>query len=695
VDPELLGLARWMSDYYCCPLGMVLTAMIPAAVKTGTGARTVERVRRAEVSTADAAVIAQGLRPLTKRAWEAITARDAADFPIDARELAARIGASNAGPVNQLVRAGLMEVVRVETVRAAEAFWEVKRVEGVSSTHELTDEQHAAVEGIGQAIAGMGEPGVHLLHGVTGSGKTEVYLALIAGVLDAGGTALVLVPEIGLTPQTAGRFIDRFGADRVAVLHSGLSAGQRHRQWARAAGGQARVVVGARSAVFAPLSGLGLIVVDEEHATDYKQDQLPRYHARDVAIVRGARAGCPVVLGSATPSLESYANARRGRYRVWRLTRRVPGASLPQVRVVDMTHERATGLMQRDDVIGPTLGGALERCVKGGWQSILLLNRRGVASYVACASAPCGWSLRCERCEASMVVHGVRGRADRRIVRCHHCGAECVRPVRCPQCAGRLVELGSGTQRVEEEIERRFGASLGLVRGRTFERVDSDSVASGPEWFELLRRFGAGELRVLVGTQMLAKGLDFPGVRLVGVLSADTALALPDFRAAERTFQLVAQVAGRAGRGERAGAVVVQTLRADEPSIVLAARHDYEAFAAGELALRAEHELPPAWRMARVVVRDKDHDKARAGAAGLAAEFVAAGDALARSGGRVRVGTPSPCAVARVAEFYRWEVEVTAPTAGELLGVLRAVRRRGLLKSDARTAVDVDPVSGF
>ncbi len=683
--PEpLVELGRWLAGYYCCPLGMVLASMLPAAVKAGTGGRTVRLVAR----VADAEPAGK-LTKSVAAAWEAVRAMDAGLFPLDARQLAAHAGATNVGPINRLIDAGVLEWVEQREVRAPELF-EHSEVSG-SDRVDLTTAQRAVVDGIAGAGGGFG---VHLVHGVTGSGKTEVYLRLIERVLASGGNAIVLVPEIALTPQTAGRFVARFREHGVAVLHSGLTASARHKQWQAAASGEARVVVGARSAVFAPVRDLGVIVVDEEHDGSYKQDQLPRYHARDVAVKRGHLEGCAVVLGSATPALESWHNARNGRYRLWSLGERVGGGRMPRVTVVDMASERLAmrqerGKSSEEDAIGPTLASRLAATLDAGGQAILLLNRRGYASVVVCSDRGCGWKLECERCDATMVVHRgtVREQGGRRYVRCHHCGDERLVPHRCPVDQKAVIELGAGTQRVEEELERRFGGSHGLLRGSGFERVDADTMRRAADYFEVLGRFGRGDLRVLLGTQMIAKGLDFPNVSLVGVLNADTALSLPDFRAEERTFQLVAQVAGRAGRGERAGEVVVQTYNPDNPAIVLAGRHDYVRFAEHELASRRRAGMPPVTRMARVVVRDADHAKAMARAEDLAARLFEAGRE------RVSVDRPADCVIARIADKWRVGIELIADDPRAIQAALGALRAEGLLKSDAATAVDVDPVA--
>lgn len=683
ISEALVELGKWLAGYYCSPLGMVLASMVPAAVKAGTGSKTLRLVNRVEHAEP------QGkLTNSVQSAWDALQALEADRFPIDAKALAHELGASNVGPVNRLIEMGVLEWIEQQTVRAPALF--EHHEPGVERRVELTQAQAEVVNGI---VSGFGSFGVNLLHGVTGSGKTEVYLRVIEHALAMGKSAAVLVPEIALTPQTAGRFVDRFREYGVAVLHSGLTASARNKQWQAAANGEARVVVGARSAVFAPIERLGVIVVDEEHDGSYKQDQLPRYHARDVAVKRAHLEGCTVVLGSATPALESWHNAAQGRYTRWSLTERVGSGSMPRVRIVDMAAERLAmrqqgGKQSEQDAIGPTLAESLKRAVHAGGQAILLLNRRGFASVVVCSDKACGWKLECERCDATMVVHRgtVREQGGRRYVRCHHCGDERLVPRACPMNQKAIIELGAGTQRVEEEVERRF-ASLGLTRGEGFERVDADTMRKASDYFDVLGRFGRGELRMLLGTQMIAKGLDFPNVSLVGVLNADTALSLPDFRAEERTFQLVAQVAGRAGRGERRGEVVVQTFNPENPAIQRASRHDYAGFAADELQARRRAGVPPMTRMARIVVRDTDYKKAMDRARNLC-------ESLGETGGPdLRIVGPMDCVIARIADKWRVGIEVTANDPRLIQRAFASLRERGLLKSDAATAVDVDPIA--
>ena len=679
LPPILVDLARWMARYYCCPIGMVFASMTPAAVRKGIGV--VSRTMLAPTSDARSRAESATLSRSALDAWERIAPhiQDESRWPAEPRDLQRLIGSPTIAPVNRLVRAGILEEVTRETVRAA---WDDQPVYDAPRV-TLSDEQRVALESIASSLDGFA---VHLLHGVTGSGKTEVYLAAIEQVLARGESAIVLVPEISLTPQTAGRFLSRFRQHGVAVLHSGLTQAQRNQQWSAVASGAARVIVGARSAIFAPTPHrVGLIVVDEEHDTSYKQDQLPRYHARDVAIKRAQLEGRPVVLGSATPSLESFHNAREGRFLVSTMTTRPAGMRMPRVVVVDLLEERRKRpwTEQRVRLLGPTLEGALRKTLDEGAQAILLLNRRGYANYICCPDHRCGWVLTCDDCDATMVFHKDRRLERGGVVRCHHCLAERLLPTNCPVCDRKASVFGLGTQRVEEELTREIPE---LVVGATLLRLDSDTMRGGRDYFRALERFRSGQARVLLGTQMVAKGLDFPNVRLVGVVHADTAINLPDFRAAERTFQLVSQVAGRAGRSGKPGMVIVQTLEPNSPAIRYASKHDYAGFASMELAQRDRAGLPPVTRMARIVVRDEDFAKATARATDLEIALLKASTDLAIRG-------PMPCPLSRIAGKHRIAIELTASRASAIQSALTILRNQGLLKSDDATAIDIDPVA--
>ena len=699
--PQLISLAAWISQYYCTPIGMVLTSMMPAAVKQQVGVARSTIVTIADPAHHDSR--AQALPPKLRAVWDRLRIHEAAQLPLTPRLLADRLGLRTTAALSRLVKAGLLLASTSTEIRTrSNDHWQSAQIDS-SAPPTPTPEQALAADAV---IAALGSFNPFLLHGVTGSGKTEVYLRVLERAL-ARGPAIVLVPEIALTPQTASRFLARFGRDEVAVLHSGLTQAQRHAQWSRVAAGNARIVVGARSAIFAPCpSPLALIVVDEEHDASYKQDQLPRYHARDVALRRAQIEGCPVILGSATPSLESWHNAAPtdlggpARFSLLSLPRRVGGGVLPRVLIVDL----ATANRERPrpgptpHALSPLLEAEIAHTLDRRGQIILLINRRGFASYICCSDATCGWYMTCASCDVTVVYHrekpGTRPAAagpTLHVVKCHHCQAEHKPPALCPVCNRKVNFFGFGTQRVEEELARKFPA---LSPGEGLLRLDADTMRRAADYFDALERFRSGDARALLGTQMIAKGLDFPCVELIGVINADTALALPDFRASERTFQLVSQVAGRAGRSRSSAGVarvVVQTLMPNEPAITLASRHDFAAFAARELEFRREAGLPPIGRMARIVCRDKKPERAERRAHDISAALhahadVAPGDAL-------RVKGPMPCPIARIADHYRYAIELLAPTAAAVQRALARLRGSSLVRSDAHTAVDVDPIA--
>lgn len=703
VPGEVLALARWISSYYCAPIGVTIASILPAAVRRNVG-----RVSRTFVDIAaedgratddkggttgdEGGAGADGAEPgargsprlprVQRAVMDALRALAPEERPIDIDDLLERAGAATKGPVQALAKAGLVTLTQRSSVEARWAAADIHRAQAP----EPTLDQMRVIDAVGGTIgAGFSQ---HLLFGVTGAGKTEVYIRLVQRALASGKSAIVLVPEISLTPQTMGRLVSRLPEHRVCILHSALTAAQRHEQWERCREPGPKVVLGARSAIFAPLPDgeLGLVIVDEEHDHSYKQDQAPRYHGRDVAIRRAQLVGCPVLMGSATPSLESWSNATvRGVSALHRLASRAPGLRVPDVQIVDFRADVARWPDRRIHLIGPTLEGAMRQALDAGGQVLLLLNRRGYANLVACPDRKCGWSLRCDHCDAGMVVHRADALASRmEFVRCHHCGTEQRLPRRCPSCSRATSVFGLGTQRVEEEVARLFPQ----LRTDQMARVDSDSMQGSGALHQMLGRFGSGELRLLMGTQMIAKGLDFPGVRVVGVVSADTSLNLPDFRASERTFQLVAQVAGRCGRGQDPGRAIIQTFQPDAPAIQAAARSDYEGFAAEELAARSRVGLPPARRMARIVVRHAEerraHEEAVAQAASLRALPEAAG---------VDIRNPAPCPIARIADRWRVQIELLSDGPGGLQRLLAAARSRGVLRPGEQVAVDVDPVA--
>ncbi len=528
-----------------------------------------------------------------------------------------------------------------------------------------------------------------LLHGVTGSGKTEIYLQAIARMLEAGRGAIVLVPEISLTPQTVRRFAGRFG-QQVAVLHSALSDGERYDEWHRIRTGEARVVVGPRSAVFAPVKDLGLVVVDEEHDSSYKQDETPRYNARDVAVMRARFEGARAVLGSATPSLESWLNVQRGKFDIASVPERVAGRALPEVHLVDMDDEQSrTGHLP---IYSEMLLSAIHSRLERGEQTILFLNRRGFSRILRCEA--CGWIATCPNCLGrESDEDGPEGlpytwhKADD-CLRCHICGAWERTPHECPECHSQeLSYTGIGTQRAEEALKRRFPSARVL-------RMDADSTSRKFSHDDILSAFLAGKADVLLGTQMIAKGLDFPNVTLVGVLNADASLNMPDFRAAERTFQLLAQVSGRAGRAEKPGEVYIQTFSPGVAAVRSAAAARFEEFAAGELAVRQEGYYPPYCHLASLVFRSKDETLppkwAELYAKSLAA-YAAKFNALGK--GTFMVSDAIPSALAKAEGWYRWQLVLRAPTAPAIAAAVKWIRSARPAPEGLRISFDVDAVN--
>ena len=657
---DLLDLAFWMSRYYVTPLGQVFEAILPAAVKRGAGFKTVQLVMRTEKPESEVErILSKQRRVLDQLAEQTM--------PLAPRELARQAGCTIA-VIKGLEKNGL---VRIETREVDEFSRDLFiQLEEPHAVH-MNNEQALALQRIKNLLA-ADKFGVLLLEGVTGSGKTEVYLRAIADVVDAGRQAIVLVPEIALTPQTVHRFRERFA--NVAVLHSNMTDVERHRQWRDIAEGRADVVIGARSAVFAPTKNLGVIVIDEEHENSFKQDIAPRYHARDVAIMRANLVGVPVVLGSATPSLESYQNVRAmPHYQEARLTQRIGGRPLPPVDIIDL---RIEAVERKGYNI---LSRALEAAIAEAWrkqeQTILFLNRRGFATHLFCTR--CGHVAKCPDCDVGLTYHAKPG-----YLQCHYCGRRTDTPEHCPACSAETINYwGTGTQRVEEELLRKFPD---LRVGR----MDADTTKKRGGHESILSAFRDGEVDVLLGTQMVAKGLDFPNVTVVGVINADTALSLPDFRANERTFQLITQVAGRAGRGPKGGRVYIQTFQPEHLAIQLAAKHDYRAFAEDELAVRKARGYPPFGRLARIIVRSPSRQKAAEAIEAMAGRLMES----ARIAGIAVLG-PQPCPVSKLSRFWRYHMLLKAPSAKALLHFWNMVRADLTPPGNIQMAIDVDPQS--
>lgn len=696
VPQDLLALAQWIARYYCAPLGLVLSAIVPAGVKTNARLPKQRLVIPGPCRLdAEAGVLEEKRRilPRDRELLHRLIPWLDEQPRTDAAVL--EFGGISAVTLKRLVKRGFLMIQQrmllpdggTSAVPPGSNALSPQTPDQLPAGPErliLTAEQQSILENIKPLLENPAFA-VRLIHGVTGSGKTEVYLRAAEQVVAAGRRVIVLVPEIALTPQTVERFTRRF--ERVAIMHSGLTDSQRHQHWRSVADGWAQVIVGVRSAIFAPAANLGLIVVDEEHESSYKQDSTPRYNARDVAVRRGQMLNIPVLLGSATPSLESWHNAQVNlHYSLLKLTSRPLGTAMPRVLRVDMKAEKR----QRPGlhILSMTLEHQMKAVLDDKRQVILLLNRRGYAHYVACAR--CDWVLLCDNCDATMVVHRLDGNEqqvspEQSVVRCHYCLTSRLLPKTCPLCHAKVVSLGQGTQRAEDEVKRKFPQARLL-------RMDRDTMRQGRDYQRVLGEFAAGEVDILLGTQMIAKGLDFPNVRLVGVLNADLAMTTPDFRAAERTFNLICQVAGRSGRDRQQGTVVVQTFGPDEPAIAYAAKHDYAGFISQELPHRLALGYPPYGRIVRMLVTDKNHDLAHGQAAWLARQITAAMQRL-KLAEAVRVAGPQLAPIGRLAEEFRWEILLFSPKAGNLQRLLAALRgQKAFAAVKVALMIDVDPL---
>lgn len=665
IDARMLELTRWMAGYYLCSWGQALDAVVPAGVRKQAGTRVGTFLvvpEEARQSWADG-TLEKTLTNKQAAAVDALLRADGEQLTVADVCRRARCGP---GVVEGLRKSGVLHTVKrrlsIDEMKKDEA--DDAPAPDAGKKPDLTPEQRTALDALTPALRGD-DFAPFLVFGVTGSGKTEVYLSAIEEVVARGREAIVLVPEISLTPQTIRRFKRRF--KKVAVLHSHLGDVERHRHWRSIARGDVDVVVGARSAIFAPTRRLGLIVVDEEHESTFKQETVPRYHARDVAVKRAHLENVPVLLGSATPSLESWSNAERGRYKLISMPSRVENRPMPAVELIDLRHEKhMTG------GLSDTLRDAIQRALDDDGQVILLLNRRGYNTFVICPK--CGEVVKCKHCDVAATFH-----KSRRMLICHMCDAERPCPPACPSCQAPVLHYGGiGTERLEKEV-------LATFPFHTARRMDSDTMRKHGSHEATLSAFKAGDVRILLGTQMIAKGLDFPNVTLVGVVDADVALHLPDFRAAERTFQLVAQVAGRTGRGNRPGRVLVQTYSPESPAILHAARHDYESFVVQELPHRRDALASPYGRVARLLVRGRDEGRAKAYLDELAARL------RQRADPSVKFLGPCPAPVLKIKEEFRFHLQLRCATAAPLHALLRDL-------SDppppprVELAVDVDPV---
>jgi len=741
---EMLRLCRWMADYYCCSWGEALQSAVPRGLRMRVKAKYALRLENAGGSRFSerqkrivAALHARGPLTLNQLAKEAGAQGLEATLQTLVRREVVRIEASAAkASVNihtvawaRLCKDAIPDAAAVEAMQrrapkqaavyldllhgvserpvaelyarhgATAATLKTLEDKGLIAREErelyrspdtggdaghavklpLNDEQQVAFEAITTAMEAKRFE-TFLLRGITGSGKTEVYLQAIERLLELGRDAIILVPEISLTPQTVGRFKGRFQED-IAVLHSGLGAGERFDEWRRAQRGEVRIVVGARSAIFAPMKNLGAIVVDEEHDTSYKQGETPRYHARDVAVMRAKINNAVCVLGSATPSIETYHNARGRKYTGLELSRRATDAALPKVQIVDMREESIA--LSGEVVLSRQLEEAVRQRVAKKEQVILLLNRRGFSPYVLCPS--CGWVAECEDCNVSMTYHQRGG-----VLKCHYCKAQRGVPAVCDKCGFHpLLFLGQGTQKAEDYLMRAFP-------GARVQRMDADTTAEKGGHAKILGRFAAGEIDILIGTQMIAKGHDYPGVTLVGVINGDTGLSVPDFRASEQTFQLLTQVAGRAGRGGLPGEVMIQTFRPKHFAILCAADHDYLRFAANEMDARHKAGYPPFRRMANLMVESADPEIAERAVMHL--HKMARHQIRKQELRGVDMLGPSPAVVSRVMGKYRWNFGLLvrgAPTLNALVRATREAFDEDRPPGTYTIRVDLDPYGAY
>jgi primosomal protein N' (replication factor Y) len=674
IDKNLMELARWISRYYLCSLGETLEAILPAAVR---------KTRVPLLKCAEPTIHGSKLRqkidelkekhPKQAKVLEILVRESGKPVPLTISRLKRLAGLSES-PVKSLEKRGLVRIFKSELPLGDIPYeqtpqWQDKPIE------EYSEPQKLALAQIKKQLESE-EFGVFLLHGVSGSGKTEIYIQAIHEVVRRGRQAIVLVPEVALTPQTVGRFVRHF--PNVALLHSYQSASERHWYWAKARRGLVQVAIGPRSAVFAPLPKLGLIVIDEEHETTFKQETTPRYHARDVAIMRAQGLGIPVVLGSATPDLVTFQNAKSGKYALAEMPERVTPAKPPEIDIIDMVRESFEQMKLKKRRVRTLISRHLEYLVsealKRNEQTVLFLNRRGYATHFLCPR--CKFVLKCSNCDITLTYHKHTRRAL-----CHYCGEYKAVPEACPECLlPNIEQVGAGTERIEEELGEKFP-------GARVVRMDSDTMRGRGAYSTVLHKFKRGEIDILVGTQMLAKGLDFPHVTVVGVLNADVVLNFPDYRSRERTFQLLVQVSGRAGRGERRGRVVIQTSRPDDFCIRAAASLDYEKFAEKELSFRKTLRYPPFGRLLQVTTQSPEERAA-----------FEKGREIARalqevSSHPVQVLGPAPAPISKIRGNYRWHILVKAPNAKTLHDIAKSCNDYLRSSKKVRVVVDVDPYS--
>ena len=664
LDKNMLLLARWLADYYACTIEQAIRTVLPCAVRRQGASFRQQKVVILEKDMADE----KELKKLRSRAPKQAAALEILQrrgrMPLNA--LTKATGTSSL-IIHKLQEKGFLRILSERLQRDPLA----SQLVLPTTPLQLAPEQASALISVRQSIDTL-KPPVILLHGVTGSGKTEVYLQAIQYVLKEGKGAIVLVPEISLTPQTVERFRSRFG-DAIAVLHSHLSDGERHDEWYRIYNGKARIVIGARSALFAPVAKLGLIIVDEEHEPSYKQSEAPRYHARDVAVMRGHMAGCSVLLGSASPSLESFYNASCGKYQRCILPYRVDHREMPAMRIVDMRLEtERTGRM---NIISRELSEAIHSRLEQHEQIILFLNRRGFATSILCPV--CGYVSTCDDCSVALTYH----RETVEQLRCHICGRTFKVPQRCPQCGKPTLKFaGIGTQRIETITRKLFPHAA-------IQRMDSDTTKRKDAYNRILGDFRAGAIDILIGTQMIAKGLHFPRITLVGVIYADLSLHIPDFRASERTFQLLLQVAGRAGRGAIPGEVIIQTFTPFNPAIQAARKTEYEKFAEQELQSRRELMYPPFSHLVCITLDGITETSTGNTANSLTEEL------KKNLPSSVIFAGPIPAPLSKIKKRYRYQIVMRAASVFSMTRPLKDILRKFRYPSNIHIIIDVDAIS--
>ena len=672
ITSEILKLTKWTAEYYASFWGEMLKASLPAGINTEKVRPKRRKSVRLSGGSAGLSDVEQqsgaGIKPITEQQRRVLDLLDANNGEMLFTDLLEQAGI-NSSPINTLAKRGMLEIFVTDVLRDPLA-----GSRGQPTTQlNLTPEQHTALDAVTRALS-VDSFTAFLLHGVTGSGKTEVYIRSMQAALDAGRSALMLVPEIALTPIFARRLRDVFGSE-VAILHSNLSAGERYDEWRRIRRGDARIAIGTRSAVFAPLENLGLIIVDEEHDTSYRQHESPFYNARDVAVMRASFAGAVVVLGSATPAMESFHNARTGKYTYLRLPERIAGRPLADAQLIDMREVfKEAG---KDVALSPELLRAIRETHSKGEQIIILLNRRGFSQFVLCRT--CGETIKCRNCDITLTYH----RRDQKLT-CHYCNYREPVPRTCPECESEyLFFVGEGTENIEDQLAKKFP-------DMRIARVDRDAMAHKGELDQVLLDFASKRIDMLVGTQMIAKGHDFPDVTLVGVISVDIGLGLPDLRSAERTFQLITQVAGRSGRGDKPGRVLIQTYYPEHYALRHAVNQDYEGFYAEEIKYRERLAYPPFFVLASIMIKHRAQ-----GMATRTAELLRQALDVANTERSIRVLGPAPASLSRLKNEYRIQIILKSPARRGLRSVLDIA----LADAESRGCdmhsiyVEIDPVN--